>query len=128
MSGPTTLQLDLFRAVEDVHEMTGALVVILVDDEGASVAVAGDEDELPPALRGVLAGRRLREAGSVRELLSPISEELTASKLNVTVLDVASRWVLAIAFDANADLDTVIAVSGEARDLMRELLTAELPS
>jgi hypothetical protein len=128
MTGPTTLQLDLFRAVEDVHEMTGAIVVILVDDEGAAVAVAGDEDELPPALRGVLGGRRLREAGSVRELLSPISEELTASKLNVTVLDVAGRWVLAIAFDANADLATVLAVSGEARDLMRELLTADLPS
>lgn len=125
---PTTLQLDLFRAVEDVHEMTGALVVLLVDDDGAAVAVAGDENDLPPALRAVLSGRQLRDAGSVRELLAPISEELTESRLNLTVLDVAGRWVLAIAFDAEADLDTVIAVGGEARELMRELLTADLPS
>lgn len=125
---PTTLQLDLFRAVEDVHEMTGALVVLLADEEGASVAVSGDEQDLPPSLRKVLSARGLREAGSARELLSPIAGELADSRLNVTVLEVAGRFVLAIAFDAEADLDTVIAVGGQAREMIAGLLAAELPS
>lgn len=128
MPAPTTLQLDLFRAVEDVQEMTRALVVLLVDEDGAAVAVSGDEDDLPPSLRGVLSARKLREAGSTRELLSPIAAELGESRLNVSVLDVGGRHVLAIAFDADADLETVLTVGAEARDMLRDLLAAELPS
>lgn len=130
MSGaaPTTLQLDLFRAVEDVHEMTGAIVVLLVDEDGTALAISGDEQDLPPSLRKVLSARGLREAGSARELLTPIAGELSDSRLNVTVLDVAGRLVLAIAFDAEADLETVLSVGEEARGLIAELLAAELPS
>lgn len=121
---PSTLQLDLFRAVEDVHDMTGAIVVLLVDEDGALVAASGDEDDLPPSVRRVLSAKRLREAGSVRELLAPCAEELASSRLNVTILDVAGKLVLAIAFDAEADLDTVVAVGGQARDLIAELVMA----
>lgn len=121
---PSALQIELFRAVEDVHEMTRAIVVLLVNEEGASVAVSGDEDDLPPSLRAVLSGRRLSAAGSVRELLSPIAGELVDSRLNVTILEVAGGFVLAIAFGADADLDTVQAVGAEARTMIGELLAA----
>ncbi len=119
---PTTLQLDLFRAVEDVHDITRAIVVLLVDEDGALVAASGDEDDVPPSLRGVLSAKRLREAGSVRELLAPLAEELSTTRLNVTILDVAGKFVLAIVFDAEADLDTVVTVGGEAKALLTELL------
>ncbi len=121
---PSTLQLDLFRAVEDVHEMTGAIVVLLVDEDGGLVAASGDEDDLPPSLRGVLSARRLREAGSARELLAPIANELAESRMNITILDVAGRFVLAIAFDAEADLDTVLHVGAEAKTLITDLVSA----
>lgn len=125
---PTTLQLDLFRAVEDVHELTGAIVVLLVDEAGELVAVSGDEDDMPRAVRGVLSARALREAGSVRELLAPVSDALTESRLNVTILDVGGKLVLAIVFDAEADLDTVLTVAGEAKGMIADLLVAAGPS
>ena len=34
MEGPTELQLDLFRAVEDVHELTAAIVVLFFSGDG----------------------------------------------------------------------------------------------
>lgn len=121
---PSSLQIELFRAVEDVHEMTGAIVVLLVDEDGGLLAASGDEDDLPPSVRGVLSARRLREAGSVRELLAPVAEELAATRVNLTILDVAGRAVLAIAFDAEADLDTVLTVGGEAKEMVAALLSS----
>jgi hypothetical protein len=119
---PSALEIELFRAVEDVHELTGAIVVLLVDAEGRSVAVSGDEDDLPPSLRAILSGRHLAAAGSVRELLSPIAGELVDSRLNVTILDVDGSFVLAIAFDTKAELDVVQSVGGQARAMIAELV------
>lgn len=119
---PTALQIDLFRVVEDVHELTCATVVLLVDEEGQTLAVSGDEDDLPSSLRAVLSGKRLRAAGGVRELLSPIAPELGDSRLNVTIFDVDGRAVLAIAFGADADLGTVQSIGGEVRAMIAELL------
>ena len=45
MDGPTAQQIDLFRAVEDIHELTAAIVILLTDRDGVAVAVAGDEDD-----------------------------------------------------------------------------------
>jgi hypothetical protein len=119
---PTVLQLDLFRAVEDVHELTSAHVVLLTDADGTTQAVAGDEDELPRPLRAALAGRRLEAAGSVVALLEPVVAEVGPSLLNVSVLAVAGGHVLAIVFDAESDLEVVEAVGREAQGLLDELL------
>jgi hypothetical protein len=124
MDGPTTRQLDLFRAVEDVHELTEAIVVLLVDAEGASVAVSGDEDDLPPPLRAVLAGKRLKAAGSVVALLSPIAPELADSRLNVSIYDVDGSHLLAVAFGADADFDRVRMISEQGREMIAEILRA----
>jgi len=122
-TGPTMQQLDLFRAVEDVHELTGAIVVILTDADGTSVAVAGDEDELPVPLRAVLSGKQLTAAGGVIKLLEPLGEELAGSHLNFSVLAVDASHVLAIAFDAEADFEVVQTVGREARQMIAEILT-----
>ncbi len=45
--GPSAQQIDLFRAVVDVHEITGAIVVLLTDRDGIALAAAGDENEFP---------------------------------------------------------------------------------
>ena len=37
---PTELQLDLFRALEDIHDLTNAITVILVDEEGVLLAAS----------------------------------------------------------------------------------------
>jgi hypothetical protein len=124
VSGPTALQIDLFRAVEDVHDMTGAIVVLLVDGDGRSVAVSGDEDDLPPPLRAVLGGKRLAEAGSAIALMQSIAGDLADTRLNVTVHDVGSEHVLAIAFDAEADFGTVQTVGREARAMIAEMLAS----
>jgi hypothetical protein len=125
-TGPTPQQIELFRAVEDVHELTSALVVLLTDEDGIALAVAGDEDDIPPPLRAVLGGRQLAAAGSVVALLEPIVAELAESRLNVTVLAVDAAHVLAIAFDADADFDVVQRVGREAQQMLRELLAAPL--
>jgi hypothetical protein len=122
-AGPTMQQLDLFRAVEDVHELTGAIVVLLTNAAGVSIAVAGDEDELPPALRAVLGGDQLAAAGSVVKLLEPLGDELAGSQMNVSGLAVAESHVLAIAFDAEADFEVVQTIGREARDMISEILT-----
>src|SRR4051794_5736534 len=95
---PTVMQLDLFRAVEDVHDMTRAIVVLLVDYDGASVAVSGDEGNFPLPLRAVLAARKLEAAGSVKALLEPILGELGA--MNVNIQAIGCTHVLVIGFDA----------------------------
>jgi hypothetical protein len=123
---PTTLQIELFRTMEDIHEMTGALVVLLVDAEGRSIAVSGDEADLPAPLRAVLGGRRLKVAGSVIALLSPIAGDLAGSRLNVSVYDVDGAHVLAIAFGADADFATVESVGREARAMLCEILRTSL--
>jgi hypothetical protein len=117
---PTTMQLDLFRAVEDVHDMTGAIVVLLTDYDGASVAVSGDEDVLPPAVRAVLSARQLEAAQNVIALLEPVAGELGA--LNLKVQAVGITHLLTIAFDAEADLDTVQKVGREAAAMIAEIL------
>jgi len=122
-AGPTVQQLDLFRAVEDVHELTGAIVVLLTDAAGVSIAVAGDEDELPPPLRAVLSGRQLAAAGGVIALLEPLGDELAGSHLNFSVLAVDEAHVLAIAFDAEADFEVVTTVGREARQMISEILS-----
>lgn len=122
-TGPTAQQIDLFRAVEDVHEMTQAIVVLLIDADGASIAAAGDEDEIPRPLRAVLGGKQLAAAGSVIALLEPIVAELAESHLNFSVLAVDEEHVLAIAFDAEADFEIVQTVGREACQMLSEILT-----
>jgi hypothetical protein len=124
--GPTAQQIDLFRAVEDVHEMTGAIVVLLTDADGVAVAAAGDEDELPPALRAVLGGKQLAAAGGVRALLEPISDDLAETHVNYSVLAVGSEHVLTIAFDAEANFDVVQTVGREASQMIAEILTSAM--
>lgn len=121
MSGPTLRQLDLFRAVEDVHELTGAIVVLLTDGAGTAVAVAGDEADVPAPLRAVLGGAALAQAGTVRALLEPV--DLGGCPLNFAVRAVAPDHVLTIAFDAEADFGTIEAVAGEAVALIAEILS-----
>ena len=121
MSGPTIRQLDLFRAVEDVHELTGATVVLLTDRDGVAIAVAGDEADLPAPLRAVLGGAALAQAGNVRALLEPV--DVGGSALNFAVRAVAPDHVLTIAFDADADFTTIEAVAGEAVELIAEILS-----
>jgi len=118
----TERQIALFRAVEDVHDLTSALVVLLVDRFGESVAVSGDEAEVPRALREALSGKRLAEAGSVRDLL----RDVAMGTLNVSVYGLAQDHVLAIVFDADADLGTVQTVGREASAMIAELLAAPL--
>jgi hypothetical protein len=122
--GPTAQQIDLFRAVEDVHEMTGAIVVLLSDADGVSVAVAGDEDDLPPSLRALLGGKQLAAAGGVRALLEPISEELGDTHVNYSILAVGGAHVLTIAFDAEANFDVVQTVGREASQMIGEILAS----
>lgn len=119
---PSARQIDLFRALEDIHELTAAIVVLLTDRDGVAIAVAGDEDDLPPSLRSVLGGEALARAGSVRALLEPIGEELSGCPLNFSILPVGEAHVLAIAFDAEASLETVQAVGGEGAAMIAELL------
>ena len=121
--GPTAQQIDLFRAVEDIHELTGATVVLLTDADGVAVAAAGDEDDLPPSLRAVLGGKQLAAAGSVRALLEPISGDLADTPINYSILAVANGHVLTIAFDAEANFDVVQTVGREGSQMISELLT-----
>lgn len=121
-NGPSAMQIDLFRAMEDIHEMTNAHVVLLVDADGVSVAVSGDEDEVPAPLRAALSGKRLAEAGTVVALLTPIAGELGG--MNVSIYAVERAHVLAILFDAEADLATVQQVGREAQAMLSDILTA----
>jgi hypothetical protein len=121
-NGPSATQIDLFRAMEDIHEMTDAHVVLLVDAGGAAVAVSGDEDEIPRPLREALSGNRLAEAGSVVALLTSIAADLGG--MNVSIYAVERAHVLAIVFDAEADLATVQQVGREAQAMLAEILTA----
>jgi hypothetical protein len=123
-NGPTPLQIDLFRAMEDIHDMTGAIVVLLVDADGVAVAVSGDEDDVPAPLRAALSGKRLAEAGGVVALLEPIAGELGG--LNVSVYAVDRGHVLAILFDVEADLGTVQQVGREAQAMLSEIIGASL--
>ena len=70
---PNEKQIALFRAMEDIHDLTAAITILLVDEHGSSVAVSGDEDHVPPVLRKALSGKNLEAAGSGRELLSSIA-------------------------------------------------------
>ncbi|CAN5921650.1 hypothetical protein BH11MYX4_BH11MYX4_47700 [soil metagenome] len=121
---PSSQQIDLFRALEDIHELTTAIVVLLTDRDGVAIAVAGDEDDIPPSLRGVLGGEALARAGSVRALLEPIGEDLSACPLNFSILPVGEAHVLAIAFDAEASLETVQVVGREGAEMIAEILRA----
>jgi hypothetical protein len=121
---PTTLQIELFRAVEDIHELTGATVVLLTDAQARTVAVSGDEADIPSPIRSVLGGDKLREAGSVIALLSPVAKEVADWRVNVAVHAVDGGHVLAIAFDAEADLAAVQAIGKDARVTLAEILRA----
>lgn len=132
---PTEKELALFRALEDIHDLTNAITVLLVDAEGASVAVSGDEDDVPGPIRAALSGKRLAAAGSVVALLSSVGEidgsrarglrERDAA-LNVSAFDVDGSHVLAIVFDAEADLMTVQEVGRDARVMLANILAAPL--
>ena len=124
MDGPTAQQIDLFRAVEDIHELTGAIVILLTDRDGVAIAIAGDEDDIPPSLRAVLGGENLAKAGSVRALLEPIGEDLSQSPLNFSILPVADSHLLTIAFDVEASFDTVQTVGREGAAMITEILRA----
>ncbi len=121
---PSEKELALFRAVEDIHDLTQAITVLLVDADGGAVAVSGDEDDIPVALRTVLSGKQLAEAGSVRVLLEDV--DLAGALVNITVYDVAGTHVLAILFDAEADLMTVQEVGQEARAMLAEILSGSI--
>ena len=123
MSGPTAQQIDLFRAVEDVHELTGAVVVLLTDADGVAIAVAGNEDDVPPSLRDLLGAKQLAAAGSVRALLEPIHDDLADTPINYSILAVGTAHVLTIAFDADADFEVVQTVGREASQMIGEILT-----
>ncbi|MBX3218569.1 MAG: hypothetical protein KF850_41570 [Labilithrix sp.] len=123
---PSEKQLALFRAVEDIHDLTQAITVLLVDGSGDLVAASGDEDDVPATLRAVLGGKQLAEAGSVRVLLEDV--DLAGAPVNVTVYDVDGTHVLAILFDAEADLATVQQVGAEAKVMLAEILAAPLES
>ena len=123
---PSEKQLALFRAMEDIHDLTQAITVLLVDGDGTSVAVSGDEDDVPAPLRAVLSGKQLTEAGSVRVLLEDV--DLAGSLMNVTIYAVDGVHVLAILFDAEADLATVQQVGQEAREMLAEILATPLGS
>jgi predicted regulator of Ras-like GTPase activity (Roadblock/LC7/MglB family) len=123
---PSEKQLALFRAVEDIHDLTQAITVLLVDGDGTLIAASGDENDVPSRLRAVLSGKQLAEAGSVRVLLEDV--DLAGSLVNVTVYDVDGTHVLAILFDAEADLATVQQVGKEAREMLAEILAAPLDS
>ena len=118
---PTERQIDLVRALEDLHDLTKAITILLVDEDGALLAASGDENDVPPALRAVLSGKQLAAAGGVRALLEPV-ENLGST--NVTILDVDGKHVLAILFDAEADVMTVQTVGREASALLREILAS----
>jgi hypothetical protein len=121
-NGPSVQQIDLFRAVEDIHELTGAIVVLLTDRDGVAIAVAGDEDDIPAPLRAVLGGAKLGEAGGVVALLEPIAGELAHCPLNFSIVAVGEAHVLTIAFDVEANLETVQVVGREAGQLIAEIL------
>ena len=118
---PTERQLALFSALEDIHELTQSIVVILVDESGTTIAVSGDEDEIPADLRGVLSGKKLAEAGSVRALLEPV--DFSTLRLNVSIF-ATGPMLLAVLFDAEADLGTVQTVGKQAAEMIAEILTA----
>jgi hypothetical protein len=120
VTGPTDQQLALFSALEDIHDLTAAIVVLLVDAQGISVAVSGDENEVPAPLRAVLSGNKLAEAGSVRALLEDVDLSTT---LNVSIFS-AGSMLLAILFDADADLGTVQSVGKQAAEMITEILQA----
>ena len=121
---PSAQQIDLFRAVEDVHELTGAIVVLLTDRDGIAVAAAGDEDDIPAPLRAVLGGKNLAQAGGVVALLEPIAGDLAHCPLNFSILAVGESHVLTIAFDADANLETAQVVGREGAQMMAEILRA----
>lgn len=119
---PSAQQIDLFRAVEDVHELTGAIVVLLTDRDAVAIAVAGDEDDIPAPLRGVLGARKLAEAGGVAALLEPVAGDLGDCPLNFSILAVGDAHVLTIAFDADANLETVQAVGREGAAMIADIV------
>jgi predicted regulator of Ras-like GTPase activity (Roadblock/LC7/MglB family) len=119
---PSERQLALFRAVEDIHDLTQAIAVLLVDGDGTLIAASGDEDDVPAKLRAVLSGKQLAEAGSVRVLLEDV--DLAGSLVNVTIYDIDGTHVLAILFDAEADFVTVQQVGTEAKEMLNEILSA----
>ena len=121
---PSAQQIDLFRAVEDIHELAGAIVVLLTDRDGVALAASGDEDDFPAPLRAVLAGKNLAAAGSTIALLEPIGEALAHCPLNFSILQVGDAHVLAIAFDAEASLETVQVVGREGAQMLAEILRA----
>lgn len=119
--GPTERQLALFSALEDTHDLTAAIIVLLVDEGGTTIAVSGDVDVIPVDLRAVLSGKKLAEAGSVRALLEPV--DFTGVAFNVSIF-AAGPMLLAILFDADADLDTVQTVGKQAAEMIGEIISA----
>lgn len=124
MDVPTAQQIDLFRAVEEIHELTSALVILLTDADGAAVAVAGDEDDLPPPLRAVLGGENLMRAGSVLALLEPIGEQLATCPLNFSILPAGPSHLLTIAFGVETSFETVQEVGKAGAAMIAEILRA----
>jgi len=122
---PTERQLALFSALEDTHDLTAAIVVLLVDEGGTTIAVSGDEDVIPADLRAVLSPKTLAEAGSVRAMLEPV--DFTGMPLNVSIFS-AGTMLLAILFNADSDLSTVQSVGKQAAGMIAEILTATEPS
>jgi hypothetical protein len=124
---PTERQIALFSAMEDIHDLTNATVVLLVDAYGTLIAVSGDENEVPVPIRKALSGKKLAAAGSARELLSNIEfdDSKWPTNLNVTVFDVTgTEHVLGILFDASVDVMTVQEIGKEASDMLAQILSA----
>lgn len=121
MSGPSERQLALFSALEDIHDLTAARVVLLVDESGTTIAVSGDENEIQSELRAVLSGKKLADAGGVRALLEPV--DFTGTSLNVSLF-ASGPMLLAVLFDADSDLGTVQSVGKQAAEMIAEILEA----
>jgi hypothetical protein len=126
---PTERQIALFSAMEDIHDLTNAIVVLLVDAYGTLIAISGDENEIPVPIRKALSGKKLAAAGSARELLSRIEfdDGKWPTNVNVSIFDVlGTEHVLGILFDANVDVMTVQEVGKEASDMVEQILKAPL--
>lgn len=111
--------------MEDIHDLTDAIVVLLVDAHGSLVAISGDEDEVPVPIRSALGGKKLREAGSTRELLSRIEfdDGKWPTNMNVSIFDVTgTEHVLGILFDASVDVMTVQSIGKEASEMVAQIL------
>lgn len=101
MSGVTKSAIAV--AIHDLRSAAKALAVVVVDYEGATVAISGEANAFPVSLKIGLSGRALQEAGSLMKLLEHLLSRLPPSERFYNVQAVAETHLLAIAYDDDAD-------------------------